>query len=287
MDITNAKTLTGLTVAEAATKLDEQLPPDAYTAVPGGADLTDIDPNYMRKTLNEVFGLCGFGWGYEYDPADMETRNETRKTQSGSREVVVAALKHLRFWYKVTDGQETSVCTVDASGGSDNSSASYAMKGAITNALGNAASNIGFQESVYLGKRSHKTVKAQKPVSASAASTQGKAAAAPASKPAPAKAKPAPAPAAPAAITNNGGATGADDEIEELEPPAELIVDDFIIPIGQRKGQKLADQQLNVIQWYAEQMTTGGDVQKQALKKAAQAIIAVKSNGHKPQSTAA
>jgi hypothetical protein len=288
MDITNAKTLTGLTVAEAATKLDEQLPPDAYTAVPGGADLTDIDPNYMRKTLNEVFGLCGFGWGYEYDPADMETRNETRKAQSGSREVVVAALKHLRFWYKVTDGQETSVCTVDASGGSDNTSASYAMKGAITNALGNAASNIGFQESVYLGKRSHKTVKVQKPAAASAStsSAQGKAAAIPASKPAAAKAKPAPAPT-PATIANNGGAASADDEIEEIEPPAELIVDDFIIPIGQRKGQKLAEQQLNVIQWYAEQMTTGGDVQKQALKKAAQALIAVKSNGHKPQSTAA
>jgi hypothetical protein len=286
MDINNVKTMTGLTMAEAAAKLDEQLPAEAYTAVPGGADLTDIDPNYMRKVLNEVFGLCGLGWGYEYDPADMETRNETRKTQSGSREVVVAALKHLRFWYKVTDGQETSVCTVDASGGSDNSSASYAMKGAITNALGNAASNIGFQESVYLGKRSHKTVKAQKPVAASASSTQGKVATTPTSKLAPAKAKPAPAPT-PAAITNNGGAAGADDEIEEIEPPAELIVDDFIIPIGQRKGQKLADQQLNVIQWYAEQMTTGGDVQKQALKKAAQAIIAVKSNGHKPQSTAA
>jgi len=161
------------------------------------------------------------------------------------------------------------------------------MKGAITNALGNAASNIGFQESVYLGKRSHKTVKAQKPASASAASAQGKTVATPAAKPAPAKAKPAPVTAAPAAITNNGGAAGADDEIEEIEPPAELIVDDFIIPIGQRKGQKLAEQQLNVIQWYAEQMTTGGDVQKQALKKAAQAIIAVKSNGHKPQSTAA
>jgi hypothetical protein len=240
----------------------------------------------MRKTLNEVFGLCGFGWGYEYDPADMETRNETRKTQSGTREVVVAALKHLRFWYKVTDGQETSVCTVDASGGSDNSSASYAMKGAITNALGNAASNIGFQESVYLGKRSHKTVKAQKPAAASATSAQGKAAVAPASKPALVKAKPTPVPT-PAATTNNVAAVGADEEIEEIEPPAELIVEDFIIPIGQRKGQKLAEQQLNVIQWYAEQMTTGGDVQKQALKKAAQAIIAVKSNGHKPQSTAA
>ncbi len=267
MDINNVKTLTGLSVAEAVAKLDEQLPPEAYTAVPGGADLTDIDPNYMRKVLNEVFGLCGLGWGYEYDPADMETRSETRQGSGNARTVIVAALKHLRFWYKVTDGKESSLCTVDASGGSDNSSASYAMKGAITNALGNAASNIGFQESVYLGHRSHKTVKAQKPAPAPKA----------AAKPAPAAKQPAPAKAKPA----------ADDEIEEIEPAAEPTVEDFIIPIGQRKGQKLADQALNVLQWYADQMTTGGDAQKEALKKAAQALVAVRSNGHKPQSTAA
>jgi hypothetical protein len=283
MEITNVKTMTGLSVAEAATKLDEQLPAEAYTAVPGGADLTDIDPNYMRKVLNEVFGLCGLGWGYEYDPADMEIRSETRQGNGNARNVIVAALKHLRFWYKVSDGKEASVCTVDASGGSDNSSASYAMKGAITNAIGNAASNIGFQESVYLGHRSHKTVKAQKPAPAPISSPHGKAPAAQkAAAPTTAKARPmsAPAPApAPGA--------GADDEIEEIEPPADLTVEDFIIPLGQRKGQKLADQQLTTIKWYADQMTTGGDAQKEALKKAAQAIIAVKSNGHKPQSTAA
>ena len=288
MDMNNVKTMTGLTMAEAAAKLDEQLPAEAYTAVPGGADLTDIDPNYMRKVLNEVFGLCGLGWGYEYDPADMEIRSETRQGNGNARNVIVAALKHLRFWYKVSDGKDASVCTVDASGGSDNSSPSYAMKGAITNALGNAASNIGFQESVYLGHRSHKTVKAQKATPApkttapkAVAPAQTAAQSAPAARqPAPAKAKttsaPAPAPTA-----------SADDEIEEIEPPADLNVDDFIIPLGQRKGQKLADQQLTVIEWYATQMTTGGDAQKEALKKAAQDIITVRSNGHKPQSTAA
>ena len=288
MDMNNVKTMTGLTMAEAAAKLDEQLPAEAYTAVPGGADLTDIDPNYMRKVLNEVFGLCGLGWGYEYDPVDMEIRSETRQGNGNARNVIVAALKHLRFWYKVSDGKEASVCTVDASGGSDNSSPSYAMKGAITNALGNAASNIGFQESVYLGHRSHKTVKAQKVTPApktafpkTAAPTPAAAQSAPAARqPAPAKAKTTSAPApAPTAST--------DDEIEEIEPPADLTVDDFIIPLGQRKGQKLAEQQLNVIEWYATQMTTGGDAQKEALKKAAQDIITVRSNGHKPQSTAA
>jgi hypothetical protein len=173
---------------------------------------------------------------------------------------------------------------LDASGGSDNSSASYAMKGAITNALGNAASNIGFQESVYLGHRSHKTVKApaqKAPVQKAAAPAPAaatKSAAPAARQAAPAKAKPAPAPAA-----------GPDDEIEEIEnePPADLVAEEFIIPLGQRKGQKLAGQPLTTIQWYAEQMTTGGDAQKEALKKAAQDILTVRSNGHKPQSTAA
>jgi hypothetical protein len=78
MEITNVKTLTGLTVAEAATKLDEQLPPDTYSAIPGGADLTDIDPNYMRKTLNEVFGLCGFGLGYEQVRSRLTWKPSTR-----------------------------------------------------------------------------------------------------------------------------------------------------------------------------------------------------------------
>ena len=277
MDMNNVKTMTGLTMAEAAAKLDEQLPAEAYTAVPGGADLTDIDPNYMRKVLNEVFGLCGLGWGYEYDPADMEIRSETRQGNGNARNVIVAALKHLRFWYKVSDGKEASVCTVDASGGSDNSSPSYAMKGAITNALGNAASNIGFQESVYLGHRSHKTVKAQKALAPAPA----------AAKSAPAARQPAPAKAKTTSASAPAPAVTADDEIEEIEPTLEPIADDFIIPLGQRKGQKLAEQQLNVIEWYATQMTTGGDSQKEALKKAAQDIITVRSNGHKPQSTAA
>ncbi len=294
MDINNVKTITGLSMAEAAAKLDEQLPAEAYTAVPGGADLTDIDPNYMRKVLNEVFGLCGLGWGYEYDPADMEIRSETRQGNSNARNVIVAALKHLRFWYKVSDGKEASVCTVDASGGSDNSSPSYAMKGAITNALGNAASNIGFQESVYLGHRSHKTVKAQKAAPAPISSPQGKTAVPKTTAPTPATAQSAPAARQPApakAKTTSAPApvpaASTDDEIEEIEPPADLTVDDFIIPLGQRKGQKLAGQPLTVIQWYADQMTTGGDAQKEALKKAAQAILTVRSNGHKPHSTAA
>lgn len=45
----NATTLTGMTLDEVAVRLDEQLPADAYKPVPGGADLTDIDPNVRHE----------------------------------------------------------------------------------------------------------------------------------------------------------------------------------------------------------------------------------------------
>jgi len=265
------KTFTGLTLEEAAQKLDEQLPADAYSAVPGGADLTDIDPNYMRKVLNEVFGLCGYGWGYEYCPGDMETYNETRKTQNGTRQVVVASLKHLRFWYKLEDNGQIT-CAVDASGGSENSNTSYAMKGAITNAIGNAVSNIGFQESVYLGKRSHKTVRAAAPAKA------------PAAKP---NSKPAAKAAAPLAAS--------DGEIEEVstqrvEPaPGDMSLDEVLaysVPTGSWKGKTFQEVvnsgengQKAIAFWSG--MSTGADADKQTLKAIAQRYAELAKSNHR------
>ncbi len=150
MQLDELKTLTGLTLKDLAVKLDEELPADAYSPVPGGADLTDIDPGYMRKVLTQTFGICGVGWGYQYDVADLGYEPSKRGTS--------AVLRRLEFWYVLVDQGNQSRVTIPASGGSDNSSAAYALKGAITNALGNAVSNLGFQESVYLGHRSHRTV---------------------------------------------------------------------------------------------------------------------------------
>jgi hypothetical protein len=258
MELKNHKTLTGITLEGAAERLDAELPKDAYKAVPGAADLTDIDPNYMRKVLNEVFGLCGVGWGYRYDSADMHTELEERKRASGgSRRVYVATLRRLTFWYKLSDGDGNVVtCEIDASGGSDNEIEAYAMKGAITNALGHASSNLGFQESVYLGRRSHKTV--------------GKSAAkAPTAKsvPAPKAAKPAPAPA-------------PTPEPAVAEDPAS-----FVIQVGQRAGQKLGDQERTVIEWYANSMKAAGE-QQVRLQNAARSLLASRPNGHKLESVA-
>lgn len=260
MTIQTIRTLTGLTLEQAAAILDEQLPPDAYSAVPGGADLTDIDPNYMRKTLNAVFGLCGLGWGYDYKAEDIETRVATRQSKNGAYEAIIAVLKRLRFWYKLTQDGNIIECEVPSSGASENTNAGYALSGAITNALGKAVSNIGFQESVYLGRRSHKFVKA------TPAPTQT-------SKPAKTTATLAPKPAAPSI-----------EEIEEIDAEdaqanPETNPGDYVIPIGKRQGQKLGDQPLDIIRWYAEQMVADTQA-KQALQAAARQYLKVKANGH-------
>jgi len=261
MDIQSYRTLTELTLSEVAVKLDAELPKDAYSAVPGAAGLTDIDPNYMRKILNEVFGMCGFGWGYSYEPADLNVMVEERTNKEGKkRRVHVAALKRLRIWYKLKSENTTHICDVYASGGSDNDVEAYALSGAITNAIGKAVSNLGFQESVYLGKRSHATV-GKKPAA------QGKPAIT-----AKASAKPEPKPAAKAEPVN--------DEIIDDPTPAR-VDENFVIPTGNRKGQALGDQPLNVIEWYAKSLKPANEEQK-ALQAAALQLLKVRSNGHQP-----
>jgi hypothetical protein len=266
-DINQVATLTGLTYQEMLVKLDEQLPAAAYTAVPGGANLTDIDPNYMRLALTEVFGLSGFGWGYRYSPDLVETRQETRKTNNGTREVVVASVKHLVFWYKLAmpDG-EVVVCEVPSTGASENSNDAYAMSGAVTNAIGKATSNILFQNSVYLGKRSHVTVRKPQAGATTKAAAPAKPAAKTPAKPA------APAPAKPAAPAV------ANDDMEDLDSTPAVPVTgenpaEFIIPLGKRTGEKLGEQEPKVIAWYATSLVAD-NAEKQALQAAARSLLA-------------
>jgi len=234
----NAKTLTGMTLKDVAVHLDEQLPPDAYKPVPGGADLTDIDPNHMRKVLNEIFGVCGYGWGYDYDASTIRSRTDVRTNRSGKEyTVIIVTLSFLEFWYKLAIDDEVLVCNVPATGSSENSNDAYAMKGALTNAIGNAVSNIGFQQSVYLGKRDHRTVK--KTVGAS---RKGKAA--PKAK---AKTK------APAPVSDNGNSDPGD----------------FVMPFGSGiKGMKLRDLPPDKLDWVANQMAPFNDAGKDVQAKA-------------------
>ena len=272
MDIKDFQTLTGLTLDEVAARLDAELPGNAYTSVPGGADLTDIDPGYMRKTLNEVFGVCGVGWGYKFASADLHTEIENRpRSSGGTRRVYVATLLRLTFWYRLVtgNGNDTAINgfhEIDASGGSENDIESYALKGAITNALGHAASNLGWQQSVYLGLRSHKTVGGRKPAAKSA-------------KPAPAPTASKPAPVASKPASPDTSLTPADDLTR------------FVVKIGKRAGKTLGDvyaeglEGSKALEFYTT-MATGSNREKEALKNAAISFLA-KHNGHVPASTAA
>ena len=129
--------------------------------------------------------------------------------------MLLVTLSFLKLWYKLTTDDGVLVCKVPATGSSENSNDAYALKGALTNAIGNAVSNIDFQQSVYLGKRDHRTVK--KTGKAPAKSGY------PTSEPA-AKRKPAPKPAKgsapapksnPAAVPSDNGDPG-----------------DYVVPFG-------------------------------------------------------
>jgi hypothetical protein len=285
----NLKTFTGLTVDEMYVKLDEQLPPEAYKSIAGshgkdGSELTDIDPNYATEVLNYVFGPCGLGWGYAYNPSDLTLTMENRQKSSGTgtRRVCLAVLTKLSVWYKLVrpDGSEV-LCQVDAGGASDNDDEAYAMKGAITYAIGNALSKIGWQKSVYLGKRSHKTVRAAKPAAQPAA---------PQAKKAPASAKP-----AANAPDQKGKPSASDGEISDAAPAdegfkAEAMTLDtvlkFVVPTGAWKDKTFQDVvaagetgQKAIDFW--SRMNPGTDLDKQALKAVAQRYVELAKTNHK------
>ena len=175
-DLHRLVTLTGLTLEALALRLDQELPASAYKGVPGPVPLTDVCPNHKRLVLTEVFGPCGLGWGYVYDPGTVSLRDGGKG--------VAAVVTGFAFWYRLTDGEQVYTCMIPATGGSDNRSAAYALKGALTNALGNAVSNIGFQLSVYLGQRSHQTVGAVRKATVSTVAAAAKPAAKTTPKPA-------------------------------------------------------------------------------------------------------
>jgi hypothetical protein len=191
----------------------------------------------------------------------------------------------MEFWFKLQTGEFIETCTIHASGASENSLPGYALKGAITNAIGNAASNIGFQQSVYLGKRSHHTV-GKKPA-ATTTTVPKPATPAPAAKtttPAPATAKaPVPAPTAKASApvpektapldarkvaapaTAKAAAPVAahvtDLDLEDLDAPVSPDAlppsspEDLVIQFaGKHNGKKLSECSETLLDFYANKM---------------------------------
>lgn len=153
------KTITGLDLIAAFHKLDDCLPPKAYKEITGGKGgkmgLTDINPGFLPPLLLDLFGPCGYGWGY--DLISMHTKAQIVKRNSGYEEEEFISTCEIRVWYRFDlDGQIIKSDPIPARGGSTNTQIEWAEKGAITYALGTAWFMAGYQVAVYKGERSHK-----------------------------------------------------------------------------------------------------------------------------------
>ena len=155
----NLKTLTGFRAEELPEVLDKPLPAGAYKEIKGsGADLTDIDAAWQRRAFNSIFGLYGLGWGLEFSPEEVDVRNEPNK--NGKMQSLARVIG--RFWFLLIDkdGNESKISYPVTGGNGSFTNEGYALKGAITNAIGFGASMIGWQESVYMGIRTHRDTNA-------------------------------------------------------------------------------------------------------------------------------
>jgi hypothetical protein len=146
------RTFTGLTIAQALAALQQKLEPNAYKQVKGsGVNLTDIKPAYLTEVLTDVFGICPIGWSFDWENIELSGQ---MTTTSGGKDRYVWQADILRGWlsYTVTDGEKDYEFKVWGTGGSDNDVKEYAVRGAVTNMLGAAASKLLWQLPVYKGQ---------------------------------------------------------------------------------------------------------------------------------------
>lgn len=144
-------TLTGIKIVDAIAKMNERLDDAAYKEYnpTKGFTLTDISPAYLLEKLNEIFGPSGLGWRYEFEPLFVDCQ------EVGSSFLV--SVIGFKFYYTlVWDGESHEIGPILSTGGSKNNKKEYALKGAITNALGTAAyRGLNWQLDVYKGQRTH------------------------------------------------------------------------------------------------------------------------------------
>ena len=142
-------TLTGVPVSQIVERLAEPFEPRAYSGVPGGADLTDINTGYMIERATQVFSLRGLGWKLEYSPENMQFIG------LGEGKRMTAHLKYAIFSYALINEQEEICWYAIITGGASTNDYAYAEEGARTSAIGAALKSLCFQLPVYKGQLDH------------------------------------------------------------------------------------------------------------------------------------
>lgn len=146
-------------------QLKESFPDKAYSADSSrGFQLTSLKAAYVTERLNDVFGLCGIGWRYVYSPIRSETIG-------GRDEQIVHVALQFRVeddgigpvYWSHNENQWGFIGDVDcwsepifAVGGNSVGKGSIpvtdAMKSAVTNGIGKAASMIGVGHEMFRGE---------------------------------------------------------------------------------------------------------------------------------------
>jgi hypothetical protein len=269
-DYTTARSVTGLTLPDAIAEMQRPLPASAYKPVPGASDLTDIDPAYLTEVATQVFGPIGFGWWYDFAPTDLTISAEARTAKSGREYTIYTASLHkLIVRYRLLDGAGHTLISepITATGGNENEVESYAVRGALTNALGAAFAKLTWQLPVYKGQLSHRNAATfgDKKPAASVKPATATSAAQPATRNAVGHGQPAVPEAAPATALNNGH----DAELEALL--------NYVIPPAiqsKHAGKKLSEVSAQVLEWYATKMAVTTP-ESQVLKDRAAALLAL------------
>jgi hypothetical protein len=150
------KTLNGLSLNKVFELFDAQLDRDAYSKVNiGGAAFTNISPAYLTEALTVAFGVCGVGWWFEYKDVNINSHKYRQDKDTVRHDATITDFK---LYYRLVDtsGNIFTSKPIMSTGYNQNYvEAGYALKGAITNALGAAASRLCWQLSVYKSERTH------------------------------------------------------------------------------------------------------------------------------------
>jgi len=127
-------------------KLKADFPDEAYSSdTSRGFELTSIKAAYVIERLNEVFGLCGFGWKYKI--------SKFKETTDDAGKIIEVGVK-VMLWYKTPEmdpGEWSEPITHVGGKRLVKNHITDARKSAITDALTKIASMLGIGHTAFKG----------------------------------------------------------------------------------------------------------------------------------------
>jgi len=130
-----------MTKEEREKLLKKDFPQEALSAdTSRGFQLTSIKAAYVIERLNEVFGLCGDGWKYEF--------SKFKEPENSEGEIGVK----VSLWYKKLDGEWSEPLSYVGGKKIVKGNFTDARKSAITDGITKIASMLGIGHNIFKGK---------------------------------------------------------------------------------------------------------------------------------------